>query len=190
MTNSSQYLIDILKQKFEHEVARRNEFDNALSLPIALLSFIIPGIYFAVKEVNKDYSQFMKYFLVLYTSTLIISTVWTIHRLYRFYFIGTQYQSLPSSDVIIDVYDTSKVIDDVVSDNLNSRPDDLYIVSELDKFLIKSYKECTAINGAINDKREVLFQTAKKSLAFTFAFAVLFFLILLVIRFLVTFTFP
>ncbi|HEX8607278.1 MAG TPA: hypothetical protein VF679_01415, partial [Pedobacter sp.] len=82
----------------------------------------------------------------------------TIHRLYRFYFaFHSKYKGLPSSHEIMEAYDTANVVEVVVSRSLSESHDGNFVVSQLDEFLIQSYKDSTISNAEINDKREELF---------------------------------
>lgn len=158
MKTDLSYLIDVLKERYEYEQFRRNNFDNVISLPITILVLLIGGL--AAVVTQDELSNSIVRFGILAGMLPIGISIY--HLTHVFYGANRDYDVLPQAKEINEHYEKLyKYHQDINSDEaLNDPSAQTHISFQQD--LIKWYSECSRMNCIINDKRMNHFQKSKK----------------------------
>jgi len=163
MDNSKDYIISLLKDKFDYEQKRKDDFETSLGIPITILSALFAGAYFVVSDsslqgINCSLLT-IKWILVI---LLLVSLVTTLVLLFIVYFgFKRYYFSFPDSDT---VYNTDyKALEEYTKEHYA----DSYEESLLDNLknkVIHWYLDCNTNNTSVNDRRSNALYYAKMSI--------------------------
>lgn len=145
------YLIEVLRERYEYEQFRRNNYDNLLTLPVTVLALLIGGLAALVSQ-DVGISDVIRYSTLV--AMLPIGT--SIYYLARvFYGASRDYKVLPSAKDINDHYEKLCKYHEELND-----PSKRTHLSFQDD-LIKWYNECSKANCEINDRRMKYFHKSK-----------------------------
>jgi hypothetical protein len=181
MDDSRDDLISLLKDKYDYEFDRKKTLDNALTLPVTLLSFIVAAIYFLISEVkdNTIANWFVVIKWLLFIGIMFTATVAFIN-LYKVYFgFRRFYSSFPSSTDIIEAY--KRLIprhEDVKKEELRER----FVISDLKEYKIIWYRDCNEANTSANDRRANAFFAARLWLGFSMIICILLLIFISIIK--------
>lgn len=152
MADSREYLIALLKEKYDYELNRKKVLDDALTMPITLLSFIVGVLYFMLSQIPDQLlncnEQWVKWILSI---SLLLAASMSFIYLYKVFFGYRRfYCSFPNSDEVIASYyklvDRHKLVRD-------ADIQEEYIISDIKEYQIIWYKDCNQANTEANDKR-------------------------------------
>lgn len=101
MKNGNSILIDVLKDRYDYEQFRKNNFDNVIGIPVTILALLIGGLAtFGAQEKQLD--------VIIRIGALvgIAPIALSIFHLIRVFFgLNRKYDVLPTGDIIKDHYD-------------------------------------------------------------------------------------
>lgn len=181
MESSKDYVITILREKYEYELARKRYFDDILGVPVTILSFLIASMYVVVTD--KDFYNSICYINVIkwaLITALFISCVCTGICLYRVYFgFNRLYSSFPESEKIVneDYENLKKYHTDYNAKNAESA-----IVESLKDYIITWYKDCNTNNTQINDNRGNAYYWARLTIGIALGIGLLLLVFIFVIK--------
>lgn len=150
-------LLDILKERYEYEQFRRNNFDNIIGLPVSILALLVGAL--SAIAFQSETSWTFQRFGALVSMALIGISIGFLIRV--FYGVKRKYSVLPSATVIREQYD--KLHEYHRELNPVSSADDLKEDVDLSfqEDLIKWYTESASVNCQINDRRAEWLHTSK-----------------------------
>lgn len=151
MKTDKSYLIEVLKERYEYELFRRNNYDNLISLPITILALLIGGL--AAIVTQGEFSNNIIRYGVLVGMLPVGISIYYLARV--FYGLNRNYDVLPQAKDINEHYE--KLSQYYVE--LNEPTEHTHLSFQED--LIKWYSECSKANCAINDKRMDYFHKSK-----------------------------
>lgn len=151
MKTDKSYLIEVLKERYEYEQFRRNNYDNVINLPITILALLIGGLVAIVTQ-GEGINNVIKY-SVLTTMLPIGISIYNLARV--FYGSNRNYDVLPQAKDINEHYE--KLCQ--YHEELNDPSEHIHLSLQDD--LIKWYSECSKANCAINDRRMDYFHKSK-----------------------------
>lgn len=157
METDKSYIIEILKERYEYEQFRRNNFDNAINLPITILALLIGGLAAIVTQQDLG-NNIIQYGILIGMFPIGIS----IYFLIRVYYgIKRNYDVLPHGKDIYEHYEKLHKYHQEI-DTKESSPDTLEQTNtSFQEDLINWYSECSKVNCRINDQRMNHFHKSK-----------------------------
>lgn len=174
--DSKDQLIELLKEKYSHEMSRKHKFDDVLSLPVTVLSLVVAGIFYILNEVySKQLSTCVKSMFIAIVGVLLIVSIFSILSLiFVFFGYKREYCTFPDSDSVFTSYNE---LEEYYKEE-NTEKDKL-ISKILKDYTIKWYLECNSHNMKTNDRRAAAYHNFK----LLFSFIVILGLILMFIVF-------
>jgi small-conductance mechanosensitive channel len=151
MKTDRSYLVDILKERYDYEQFRRNNYDNLINLPITILALLVGGLA-AIATQGETLSDVIKY-SVLASMVPISVSIYYLVRV--FYGASRNYDVLPQAHDINEHYE--RLIQ--YHTELNQPSEQVHLSFQDD--LIKWYSDCSKVNCEVNDKRMSYFQKSK-----------------------------
>lgn len=157
MKHDSPILIEVLKERYEYEQFRKNNFDNVIGIPVTILALLMGGLAtFGSQEKQFD--------VVIRIGALVgmIPIAMSIFHLIRVFFgFSRRYDVLPTADIISDQYEKLSEYHDSAdaTDSLDLRHKKLLLSFQED--LVKWYVASSKRNCEINDVRAEHFHKAK-----------------------------
>jgi hypothetical protein len=142
-------LITLLKEKYDYENERKRYYDNILTLPITLLTFIIAGIYFIINEIVaiQWFNDIKPWFIYPLIATTAISMVLLF---VVFFGLKRTYCSFPSSSTILsDLERIRNSFSELPDDSLKEEK----INDRLNEFTVCWYTDVNDNNIKVNDLR-------------------------------------
>jgi hypothetical protein len=152
METSKDYLISLLKDKYEHEMRRKSDFDNSLNIPITLLTALFAGMYFvasddSLKALSCPLTSTKWTLLVL----LFLSSILTMVLLFKVYFgYKRAYCSFPDSKKVVE--DDFKALEEYHKEYSKGKQEENLLKSLKDR-VVNWYLECNNNNTPVNDAR-------------------------------------
>lgn len=149
-------LTEIFSQHYFHELERKDNLNNALTIPIGIVSIIFGALLIIVKEIENPYSIFeyvqigclgLTLFAVLFATGFICRTL-----------MGYQYWMIPTMEVI----QKYKIELKEYYEKLGKPPNEASLLANTDtvNYTSNLYIEYANINSVTNDKKSfVLFKT-------------------------------
>lgn len=141
-------LIDILKDRYEYEQFRKNNFDNIIGIPITILSLLIGALAAFV------FQEKIQCWVRIVSVIGMVPIAMTIFHLVRCFFgFARKYDVLPNGSVIRDHY--QKLVEYHGSKDSTESPERLEknVIVSFQEDLAKWYTECNLANCKINDLR-------------------------------------
>lgn len=158
MNNKKQLLIECLKERYEYEQFRRNNFDNQIGLPVTIVALLIGGLT-ALALPTGNVSDIAKLGSLVCLVPLGISI---INLAKVFYGADRKYDVLPTGKMINEHY--QKIVNYCQQLNeedgpglLKRDPEDI-----LQEDIIQWYIQCNEVNCLVNDIRAEAFHRSKK----------------------------
>ena len=150
--NSKEYLISILKDKYDHEMVRKSDFESSLNIPITLLSALLAGIYFVTSDTTIASSmcnlKTVKWILLI---LLFLSCMVTIVFLFIVYFgYRRSYCTFPESNVVVNV--DFKQLEQYNKEHNADKYEESLLETLRDR-VVSWYLNCNNHNTPVNDKR-------------------------------------
>jgi len=154
---SKSYLIEILKERYEHEQFRRNNFDNVINVPITILGLLIGG-FSAFAFQDEQSWGFLKFGALICVGTIGLSIFFLIRV---FYGAKRKYGVLPTAQVVKEQYEKLMAYHRELAPTASN--DDLQKQVEIyfNDDLIKWYADSCDANCDINDRRAEFLHMAK-----------------------------
>jgi hypothetical protein len=152
MEKHKDYLLELLKDRYEHESARYKEFEASLGIPITVLTALCAALYFVGTDKELVNSIGVGHVLVLvFFGFLLINIVITIGYLIGVYFgFKRAWIAFPESKTIKenDIQSLSQYVQEVEPDNFEFR-----MIQELKDNAIEWYVSCNTDNTRTNNVR-------------------------------------
>jgi hypothetical protein len=157
MKLESALLIEILKDRYEYEQFRRNNFDNIIGIPVtilALLMSVLATFVFQEKQIH-----FSIKIGALFGMAPIAMAIFHLIRV--FFGLKRKYDVLPTGDIIKDQYNRLSEFHETneTADSQELRHDKTILSFQED--LAQWYTKCNVVNCKINDLRAEHFHWAK-----------------------------
>lgn len=158
METSLDYLISLLKDKFDYEHVRRNELDNALNIPITIITALLAGLFIVISDKTMACSieslESIKFILII---SLFISSATTIFLLLKVYFgYKRSYCAFPESKIMYEE-DFKYLQKHNKKHNLSTY--EATLTTHMKEYVVKWYLDCNNQNTPVNDRRgEAMFQ--------------------------------
>lgn len=161
--DSRDQLIDLLKDRYQYELSRRNRFDDIMSLPVTVLTLIFAGIFYVISEVYSiELSCIYKAFFTAAIGIMLLLSFFAILALvYVFFGYKREYCTFPESKLMIERY---KELQSYFEGERRSKRD-ILIAEEFKNYTIKWYFECNNHNMITNDRRAAALHTFKMLLS-------------------------
>ncbi|MEN0095856.1 MAG: hypothetical protein AAGB30_10760 [Pedobacter sp.] len=154
MENHKDYLLELLRDRYDQESTRYKEFENALGLPVTILTALLAGLYIVGTDIDVWKCDGLTFVLLYALSVLLgLFIIVTICLLACVYWgINRAWHTLPESKTIkeVDVPELSRYVNEVAPDNFEVR-----MVEELKTNAIDWYTECNTTNTSINNYRGI-----------------------------------
>jgi hypothetical protein len=157
MNTKKQFLLECLKERYEYEQFRRNNFDNQIGLPVTIVALLVAGL--AALALPTDVSSITKLGSLICFIPLGIS-IFNLAKV--FYGADRKYDVLPTGKSIDEHYqkiltycDQVKAAND--SSSTKTDPEDI-----LQGDFINWYIKCNEVNCDVNDLRAEAFHKSKK----------------------------
>ena len=158
METSKDILITVMKDKYDHEMGRKDNFETSLNIPITILSAMFAGLYFVITD-----SQLISYSCPITTikwiliSLLFTSCITTMGLLFRVYFgYKRSYCVFPESHTVFNI--DYRRLEDYTKQHSSSDMYESDLSEHLKDNIIKWYLDCNEHNTPVNDSRaEALF---------------------------------
>lgn len=181
MDDSRDNLITILKDKYDYELNRKKTLDDALTLPVTLLSFIVGSIYLLVTDISdKTLSSLELFCKWLLFSLLLLSALIAFVCLYKVYFgFRRFYCTFPASSEVLTAYDTLTERHSSVQDG---QLKEQYIISDLKEYNVIWYKDCNLANTGANDRRADAFFAARMWLGISMIICILLLIFICIVK--------
>lgn len=151
------YLIEALKDRYEHEQFRRNNFDNVINLPITILGLLIGG-FSAFAFQNEQSWGFLKIGALTCVGTIGFSIFFLIRVFY-----GTQrkYAVLPTAQIIKEQHEKLITYHRELASSCSDDDLQKQIEISFNDDLIKWYADSCDVNCDINDSRAEFLHKSK-----------------------------
>ncbi|MBB6236908.1 putative membrane protein [Pedobacter sp. AK013] len=152
MDTSKDYVISLLRDKYEYEQKRKEDFESSLGTPITVLSALFAGSYFVVSDssligINCSLVT-IKWILVI---LLLIALVVTLIFLFVVYFgFKRRYCSFPDSNTVYN--GDFKALEQYAKENYPETSEEV-LMDNLKDRAIEWYLDCNNNNTAVNDTR-------------------------------------
>lgn len=160
MDTSKDYVISLLKDKYDYEQKRKDDFETSLGIPITILSALFAGAYFVVSDsalqgINCSLLTIKWILIVL----LLLFLVATLVLLFIVYFgFKRYYCSFPDSNT---VYNTDfKALEVYTKEHFADSYEESLLDNLKDK-VIHWYLDCNNNNTTVNDRRGIALYYAK-----------------------------
>ncbi|WEK20446.1 MAG: hypothetical protein P0Y49_04750 [Candidatus Pedobacter colombiensis] len=152
METSKDYLIGLLKDKYEHEIRRKADFDNSLNIPITLLTALFAGIYFVASDTSlKQLSCPLITVKWILLALLFLSCIITMSLLFKVYFgYKRAYCAFPDSKQVVE--DDFKALEEYHNQYSKGKQEENLLKSLKDR-VVNWYLECNNNNTPVNDAR-------------------------------------
>lgn len=152
METSKDYLIGLLKDKYEHEMRRKSDFDNSLNIPITLLTALFAGIYFVSSDASLKILScpltITKWILLV---LLFLSSLITMVLLFKVYFgYKRAYCTFPDSKTVVE--NDFKALEKYHEEYNKNKYEESLLDSLKDR-VVTWYLECNNNNTPVNDSR-------------------------------------
>ena len=154
MDNHKDYLIELLKSRYEHEASRYKEFEGSLGIPISVLTALLAGVYVVGTDEScwkgAGLSHIILLFMLFFLVGLIIITICLLACVY--WGKNRAWHTLPESKTIqeVDVPALITYVNDIAPDNF-----ELQMIDELKTNTIEWYTYSNTENTRINNYRGV-----------------------------------
>lgn len=152
MDSSKDYVISLLKEKFDYEQKRKDDIENSLGVPITILSALFAGVYFVVSDgslqgINCSVVTIKWTLIILLLASLTITLIF----LFVVYFgFNRRYCSFPDSNTIYNI--DFKSLEIHAKEHYSDKYEET-LTFNLKERAIQWYLECNANNTVVNDKR-------------------------------------
>lgn len=147
MDNSN--LIEILKERYEHEQFRRNNFDNVIGLPVTIIALLIGGWSAFVFQAEQSWTV-LRIGSTVCTLTIGVSIYFLIRVFFGF---RREYDVLPTAQVIKNHYDKLVDYHKELAPGASIAELQEGVKLSFNEDLAKWYVESSDKNCAINDRR-------------------------------------
>ena len=150
----------LYKELYHKENDRRNEVQNALNIPIAIISAILTGVYFLLTNFDYKLELRLSYFFIglcLLTIVFILNSIYFLVRAFSDFTKGYEYSGLAYPQ---ELYNWNIELENYYKQYGNS--DDASITFE--KHIIENLVKHTDHNMFINDKKYGYIYNSKKYL--------------------------
>jgi hypothetical protein len=156
MSKEESDLVSILKERYEYEIFRRNNFDNVLGIPITVVALLIGAITTIVFQ-----NEVAKLFLLGSLVSVICISISILYLIRVFYGRKRKYDVLPDAEKIKQHYDD--LVKFHIEDDSNA------VNSSLNEAVVKWYVDCAKKNCEINDSRAESLHKSKLWVIFSLA---------------------
>ncbi|MGM9476502.1 hypothetical protein ACS5PU_08725 [Pedobacter sp. GSP4] len=152
MDNSKDYIISLLKDKYDYEQKRKDDFESSLGTPITVLSALFAGSYFVVSDpslngINCSLVTIKWILVILLMSALIITLIF----LFIVYFgFKRRYCSFPDSNTVYN--GDFKSLEQYTKEHYPETYEEVLMDSLKDR-AIQWYLDCNNNNTSVNDTR-------------------------------------
>ncbi|MBB5437938.1 hypothetical protein HDC92_001612 [Pedobacter sp. AK017] len=152
MENSKDYLIGLLKDKYDYELVRKNDLDAALNIPITILTALLAGLYVVASDSSlRSASCHINTIKWLLFILLFLSCATTIFLLFKVYFgYKRSYCAFPESNTVYNV--DFKYLEEHNREH-NADTYDETLTDHLKDYVVKWYLDCNNNNTPVNDRR-------------------------------------
>jgi len=154
MESHKDYLIELLKSRYDQEATRYKEFENSLSIPITVLTALMAGMYVVGTDEScwkiSGFAYTLHVVMLLILGGLIIVTICFLSCVY--WGKNRAWHTLPESKTIheVDVPALTTYVNEIAPDNF-----ELHMIDELKTNTIEWYIKCNTENTRINNYRGV-----------------------------------
>jgi len=150
--NSKEYLIGILKDKYDHEMVRKSDFESSLNIPITLLTALLAGMYFVTSDTTIDSTMCsLKTIKLILLTILFMSCIVTIIFLFIVYFgYRRSYCTFPESNVVVNV--DFKELEEYNKEHNADKYEESLLETLRDR-VVAWYLNCNNHNTPVNDRR-------------------------------------
>jgi hypothetical protein len=151
------YIIEVLKDRYEYEQFRKNNFDSVIGIPITVLSLLIGGLAaFAFRE--KEIHSWVRIGSLIGMAPIAMSM---FHLVRVFFGLKRKYDVLPNGTVIRGQYQRLAKYHDAKDDVSPPEVREHRTIVSFQEDLAEWYTNCNLINCKINDLRAEHFHSAK-----------------------------
>jgi len=151
MADSKDYLISLLKDKYEHEMSRRRDFESSLNIPITLLTALFVGVYYVATDstVNSQYCSLNAIKWILIIGIFLTSALTMIFLFIVYFGFKRSYCVFPKST---EVHNDYKGLESYCKEHFSDTYESS-LTDQLNNHAIQWYLQCNKHNTPLNDKR-------------------------------------
>lgn len=154
MNNSKDYLLNLLKDKYDHEMHRKDGYESSLNIPMTILSALFAGLYFvgSDKQLTEGHCT-LETLKWIFIGLLFLSCTTTLILLFRVYFgYRRSYCVFPDSKT---VYETDyRALELYNKEHFLVKEDyEREMTESLKDHAIHWYVECNNQNTPVNNLR-------------------------------------
>lgn len=170
METASELLLSMLKEKYDFEMDRKKSYDESVSTPITLVSFLVAGIFYSlIDEDMIDLNQHMEFVRISILFPMGIFCILTFIKLYKVYVSpNVYYKSFPSTRDVISDYKNLADYKEIKGIDESKPLEELFTENMIDW-----YQDCNEQNCKANDIRMNALYDSKTLIGIAFIFGII-----------------
>lgn len=138
--------LNMYKESYNHELARREKLGSELTIPIALVTLLFGSITYAIGKLEEATNGLLLFILILALIILVVAMVFAVVYSIKSYY-NYIYEYIASSKQMEDYYNSLDEFYKIDNDK------DIKVEDAFEVYLIKDYCKCNERNTLNNDKR-------------------------------------
>lgn len=170
MESASALLLSMLKEKYDFEMDRKKSYDESVSTPITLVSFLVAGIFYSLIDDDMiDLNQHMEFARIAILLPMGFFCILTFIKLHEVYVsTNVYYKSFPSTKDVISDYKNLADYKEVKGPDESKPLEELFTENMIDW-----YQDCNEQNCKSNDIRMNALYQSKSLIGIAFIFGII-----------------